>query len=72
MEKETEMVTVRQAAEMLGVSRATIARMMRRGDLQAFRNPVDRRLRLIRREDIERLRETFIPVDRRQPERTSQ
>jgi excisionase family DNA binding protein len=55
-------MTLSQAAEHLGVTRYTVQRLMRSGKIQAFVSPLDRRQRLLRREDVERLREP-IPVE---------
>jgi excisionase family DNA binding protein len=55
-------MTLSQAAEHLGVTRYTIQRLMRSGEIQAFVSPLDRRQRLLRREDVERLREP-VPAD---------
>lgn len=48
-------VTVREAAQSLGVNRRTIWRLIRQGRLRAFPNPIDHRAKLIRREDVQKL-----------------
>ena len=48
-----DFITIRQAADMIGVSPATLRNWDRSGKLKAVRNPVNR-YRLYRREDIER------------------
>ena len=52
-----EFLTVRQAAEYLGVSRNKIWRLLRDGRLEAYRNPRDDRVKLVRREALEELRQ---------------
>ena len=47
-----DLVTIRQAADMIGVSPATLRNWDRSGKLKAVRNPANR-YRLYRREDIE-------------------
>ncbi len=48
-----EFMTLHEAAEALGVSRATIWRRVQKGEIIAFQSHQDRRQRLVRREDIE-------------------
>jgi excisionase family DNA binding protein len=50
-----EYVTVAEAADVLGVNRRTVWRLINQGQLQAITNPIDRRAKLIRREDLERV-----------------
>jgi excisionase family DNA binding protein len=45
-----------EAARMLGVSHTKLWRLVRDGTLSAQENPLDRRVKLIRREDVERLK----------------
>jgi len=47
-----DFITIRQAADMIGVSPATLRNWDRSGKLNAVRNPVNR-YRLYRKEDIE-------------------
>jgi len=51
-----EFLTVGEAARRASVSRPTLRRMIARGDLPAFVAPTDRRLRLVKAEDIDALR----------------
>jgi hypothetical protein len=52
----TDRATMRQAAEMLGVSHAKIWQLVKDHVLPAEPNPLDRREKLIRVADIDRLR----------------
>jgi excisionase family DNA binding protein len=57
-----DFITIRQAADMIGVSPATLRNWDRGGKLKAIRNPANR-YRLYRREDIEAfLRSVGIPA----------
>ena len=47
-----DFITIRQAADMIGVSPATLRNWDRAGKLNATRNPANR-YRLYRREDVE-------------------
>jgi len=47
--------TVQEAAEALGVTRYRIWTMLKRGELEAMTSPIDRRVKLIERSEIERL-----------------
>jgi excisionase family DNA binding protein len=49
-----DFITIRQAADMIGVSPATLRNWDRSGKLKAIRNPVNR-YRLYRRQEIEAL-----------------
>jgi hypothetical protein len=59
-----EYVDTYKAAEELGMSRATLWRLLRERDIERFRIPGDRRA-LIRRRDLETLRQP-VPMRRRQ------
>jgi len=48
-----EFFTLKEAAERLGVSRATLWRRIRGGDIAVFQSQQDRRERLVRREEID-------------------
>jgi excisionase family DNA binding protein len=47
---------MKEAARILGVSNAKMWRLVKGGELPAHPNPLDRREKLVRREDLERLR----------------
>ncbi len=48
-------LNVSEAAAALGVNRRTVWRLIATGQLEAVMNPVDRRAKLVRTEDVERL-----------------
>ncbi len=52
-----EFITLQQAADDLGVSRFTMWRLIRDGELLAYQAPSDRRRKLIRRVDLEVLKQ---------------
>lgn len=60
MDEEDDVLTIDAAAEYLGVSKMTLYRRMRDGDIAALpkQNPVHKRREriLFRREDVERLK----------------
>ena len=51
-----EFVTMREAQQILGVSKFKMWQLVRDGELTAYQSPVDRRQKLIRRSDLEALR----------------
>ncbi len=53
---QSEYLTVAEAQHELGVNRRTIAALIRRGDLPTEPNPFDRRSKLVRRADVEKLK----------------
>lgn len=50
---QREYMTIKEAAEALGVNRATVYRRIKAGELEVFQSRADRRERLVRRADIE-------------------
>lgn len=54
MDKITEYLTIKEAAEFLGVSPSTLRNWEREGKLTTHRNPVNS-YRLYRKEDLEQL-----------------
>jgi excisionase family DNA binding protein len=56
-------MTLTAAAEALDVSRFKISRLIRDGELKAFVSPLDRRQRLVRRSDVEALKQKLVPVE---------
>jgi excisionase family DNA binding protein len=48
-------LTIQAAAELMGVSRWTLWRRIRAGELRAYQAGVDRRTRLVKRSDVEAL-----------------
>lgn len=64
-----EYVTVREAGELLGVSKVKMAQLLRDGVLKAQESVLDRRVKLILREDVERLAKQLRPSRRDDSER---
>ena len=58
-------MTMAQAQAVLGISKPTLQRMVRAGGLTAFRDQRNRRVRLVKAEDVERLAQ---PVPASEPE----
>lgn len=52
---QNEFMTINEAADRLGVTRITIWRRIKDGDLEAFQSQSDRRERLVRRAAVEAL-----------------
>jgi excisionase family DNA binding protein len=52
---QTEFVTMQEAARLLGVSRQTLWRRVRDGVLPVYWSEQNRRVRLVKRADVERL-----------------
>jgi excisionase family DNA binding protein len=50
-------LTMGEAQQELGVSMMTIWRMVKDGRLPSFRTPLDRRKKLVRRADVEKLKQ---------------
>jgi predicted site-specific integrase-resolvase len=48
-------ITLTEAGEILHVSRTKIARMVREGVLQTVSDPLDARVKLVKKEDVERI-----------------
>jgi hypothetical protein len=44
-----DLITVSEAREILKISRATMTKIISRGDLRTFRKPVDRRTKFVSR-----------------------
>ena len=61
---QDEYLTLGDAAEHAGVSRVTIWRMVKEGRLAAYQNPRDRRVKLVKRTELdEALRIVPLPVE---------
>ena len=54
-EPDAEYVTVQEAARMLGMARMTFWRRLQEGTMPVYRSERDRRVKLVRRTDVEAL-----------------
>ena len=52
---QDQFITLQEAEQLLEVSRYTIWRLIRDGELPAYQAPADRRRKLVRRQDVEAL-----------------
>ncbi len=52
MEKRKELLTLSEAAELLGVSRMKMSRMVKTKVITTQNDPLDERVKLVKREDI--------------------
>ena len=52
-----EFMTLQEAAEALKVSRFTLWRLLKDGKLPAYQSEADRRRKLVRREDVEAMKQ---------------
>ena len=55
MDGEPEFIPAQRAAKLLGMSDAALRRRIRRGLLPVYRDPADRRFKLLRVSDLEQL-----------------
>jgi len=62
---EDELMRMSEAAQLLGVSNAKMWRLVRDGILEAETNPLDRRVKLVNRVDVEKLLRYSKKVSRR-------
>ena len=51
-----EYMTVGEAREYLGISRGKMAKLLKEGKLQAIEDPLDSRAKLIKKEDVDKLK----------------
>jgi excisionase family DNA binding protein len=58
MVDQPEYITVGEAMAELGVSKKTMARLLKEGALEATPDPVDRRIKRIKRADVLKLAST--------------
>jgi excisionase family DNA binding protein len=52
----SEYLTVAEAQELLGVTKRKMADLLSKGDIPSEENPFDRRSKLVRRADVEKLK----------------
>jgi len=64
---DTQLINVSEAARRLNTSRARVVRFINEGDIEDYRSHLDRRLRLVRLEDVERIRKVAITKRLNQP-----
>ena len=56
-ERDPAFITATEAARLLERHPFAVTRLIRRHDLPVYGDPLDRRVRLLRRRDVERLRQ---------------
>ncbi len=49
-------MTMREAQEYLGISKVKISKLVKEGTLKTKGNPLDSRVKLVKREDVEKLK----------------
>jgi hypothetical protein len=59
MEKREELLTLRAAETLLEVSHQKMTNLVKDGVLKTFTSPLDRRKKLVRKSDVEALRNTL-------------
>lgn len=62
MEKREELLTLRAAETLLEVSHQKMTNLVKDGVLKTFMSPLDRRKKLVRKSDVEALRNTLEAV----------
>ena len=51
-----EFLNLKDARQLLGVSRTKLWKLIKEGRLPTYQDPLDKRVRLVRRQDLENLR----------------
>jgi hypothetical protein len=59
MEQRVELLTLREAETLLGVSHQKMTNLVKDGVLVTFSSPLDRRKKLVRKADVDALRNTL-------------
>ncbi len=59
MSEKSEYVTATQARELLGIGKAKLAELIRNGTLPTTPNPLNKRAKLVRRADVEKLMQLY-------------
>ncbi len=54
--KHEEFLNLKEARQLLGVSRTKLWKLIQEGRLPTYQDPLDKRARLVRRRDLENLR----------------
>ena len=57
-----EFVTITEAARIMGVHRITVYRLVKAGTLRTYASPINRRVKLVKRAELERLM-TPLPIE---------
>jgi hypothetical protein len=70
MTEKSEYVTATQAREMLGIGSAKMAELIANGTLPTTDNPLNKRVKLVRRADVEKLMALY-PRPKRGPARAA-
>jgi hypothetical protein len=52
METPTDLITTKEARQILGVSPLTMARLLKDGTLRHFTNPLDKRQKLVSKAEV--------------------
>ena len=60
---DEELLNIEQAAAAVGTYRKKIERLIADGRLPAYRSVVDRRVRLVKRADLDRVFTTIVPIE---------
>ncbi len=54
-----DFMTVEEARRYLKASKMTIARLIRENVLETIPNPLDHRVKLVKRQDVEKIKKTY-------------
>ncbi len=61
-------ITLTEAAELLNTTKPTVKSLIQRGALEGFTHELDKRLMLVKRDAVEKLKDTLIrPLSIKQP-----
>lgn len=54
---QNDFMTVKEARQYLGVSKQKMARLIKEAAVEVYRDPLDKRVKLVRSSDLDRLKE---------------